>query len=384
MFRPMPQPEPNHYAVLEVTRTATELEIRAAYRRLARQHHPDSNPGDEAERQMRRINEAWETLRDPQLRSVYDRQLPLAVRRAPIRTVRRQPPPRAESARQQRTDWFAEDAPREAAERTATFSGDASVDWYATLGVRQGAPRQEILKALSRMAENLNSSAVSATEFTRRKALLREAWTILGDQHVRAAYDRARKELASQGTTSNPRGAPQDSPSGEPGPAASASPPAGYRVGPVTINGLDVDKGKDLRGADLRGADFRGLDLAGIDLREAKLQGADFEAASLRKANLAAADLSGANLKHADLSNADCQGAFLRQADLSGAALHATSLFRANLTGSSLANAIGPGVNLDYADLARADFSGARITPQLIARGKLNATIMPDGTVHGG
>ena len=87
-------------------------------------------------------------------------------------------------------------------------------------------------------------------------------------------------------------------------------------------------------------------------------------------------------LKFHDLNGLDVRQRDLRQADLSGAALHATSLFRANLSGSSLANSIGPGVNLDYADLARADFTGARITPQLIARGKLEATIMPDGTVH--
>ena len=371
----MAAPEPNHYAVLELTRSATEVEIRAAYRRLAREHHPDANPGDEAEHRMRRINEAWETLRDPQRRSVYDRQLPMAVRRPPVRPVRRQPQPRRESTGGSRPTWFSEDAPREAADRPTEFTGDPSVDWYATLGIRQGATRSEVLKALAGMAEALNGAAISATEFTRRKTALREAWVVLGNQYTRAAYDRARKSYANQPT------AP------EPGTSESASPsvarPAGYRVGPVNVGAIRVDKGCDLRGADLRGADLRGLDLAGIDLREAKLQGVDLEAASLRKAKLAGADLSGANLKHADLSNADCQGAHLRQADLSGAALHATSLFRANLSGSSLANASGPGVNLDYADLARADFTGARITPQLIARGKLEATIMPDGSVHG-
>ena len=377
MFGHMAAPEPNHYAVLELTRSATEVEIRAAYRRLARQHHPDANPGDDAEHRMRRINEAWETLRDPQRRSLYDRQLPLPVRRPPVRTVRRQPAPRREAPTNSRPNWFAEDTPREAPQSSTEFTGDPSVDWYATLGVRPGATRPEILKALSRMAEALNGAAISATEFTRRKTALREAWVVLGNQYTRAAYDRARKVYANQ-----PAAPQSGAASTEAEASAATAPPAGYRPGPVSVGAILVDKGCDLRGVDLRGADLRGLDLAGIDLREARLQGVDFEAASLRKAKLAGADLTGASLKHADLSNADCQGAHLRQADLSGAALYATSLFRANLSGSSLANSIGPGVNLDYANLARADFTGARITPQLITRGKLEGTIMPDGTIH--
>ncbi len=371
----MAGPQPDHYSVLEVPRTATNGEIRAAYRRMAREHHPDANPGAEAERLMRRINEAWETLRDPQRRSQYDRLLPVLARRGPPgRTAQRQP---AEPAQRPpaRAAWFAEDAPRAEQQSSAQFTGDPSVDWYAAVGVRPDASRQQILKALSRMAESLNGSPVSATEFTRRKNVLREAWTVLGNQYVRASYDRARKAHASNASKTPETPAAEEPPPKE-------APPAGYRIGPVTINGVVVDRERDLRGADLRGGDFRGLDLAGANFREARLQGADFEAASLRGAAFAAADLSGANLKYADLSNADCQGAGLRQADLTGAALHATNLFRANLAGCSLTGAVGPGINLDFADLARADFSGAKITPQLITRGKLNATIMPDGTTQ--
>ena len=49
----MAAPEPDHYAVLDVARTATEVEIRTAYRRLAREYHPDANPSPEAEQRMR-------------------------------------------------------------------------------------------------------------------------------------------------------------------------------------------------------------------------------------------------------------------------------------------------------------------------------------------
>jgi len=356
----------DHYAVLEIARTATLVEIRAAYRRLAREHHPDANPGADAEVRMRRINEAWEILRDPAKRTAYDRLLPRPV----VRAVRRQPPPRAPRERP-KTDWFAEDAPRASA-ASVEYHGYLAVNWYREIGVREDAPAHEIRKALARMAAQMNGADISATEFTRRRNLMREAWAVLGDQYMRAAYDRARKASAQ---------APP--PAGERPPAGRrprVEPPPGYRLGPVTINGHVLDKDASLPGVDLRGADLRGLDLAGIDLRQASLQGADLEAASLRRANLEAADLSGANLRYADLSNANCTAATLRQADLTGAALQAANFFRANLAGASLADAVGPGINLDYADLARADFTGAQITPQLIARGKLENTILPNGT----
>ncbi|MEO8541002.1 MAG: pentapeptide repeat-containing protein [bacterium] len=367
---------PDYYLVLEVSRTATEVEIRTAYRRLAREHHPDANPSPEAEARMRRINEAWETLRDAVKRDNYDRLLRGTPRPA-VRSVRRQPPPRRPApapaanppAGQEPPAWFNEDAPR-SKEGSVEFKGDPSINWYAKVGVREDAPRPIILKALSRMAGELNGSNITATEFTRRRNEMREAWAILGDQYMRAAYDRARKE---------PRPQPASS---EAAPESPVTPPPGYRLGPITVNGHAVDKAAQLRGVDLRGADLRGLDLAGIDLREAKLQAVDFEAASLRGAKLNGSDLSGANLRHADLSNADASGATLAQADLSKAALHATNLFRTNLSGATLAGAVGPGVNFDYADLRRADLSGARITEQLIRRAKLGGTVMPDGSVE--
>ena len=64
----------DYYEVLGLTRAASEVEIKASFRKLAMQWHPDKNPGDEdCEHRFKEINEAYDVLKDGERRAAYDR-----------------------------------------------------------------------------------------------------------------------------------------------------------------------------------------------------------------------------------------------------------------------------------------------------------------------
>src|SRR3954464_13619965 len=64
----------DYYEVLGVQRGASEADMKAAYRKLAMQHHPDRNPGDkDCEHRFKELNEAYDVLKDGDNLAAYDR-----------------------------------------------------------------------------------------------------------------------------------------------------------------------------------------------------------------------------------------------------------------------------------------------------------------------
>ena len=77
----------DYYRVLGVTQDASTPEIRRAYRRLARQHHPDRNPKPDGPERFRTLAEAYAVLNDPARRARYDDAIRPLARRGPRRAT---------------------------------------------------------------------------------------------------------------------------------------------------------------------------------------------------------------------------------------------------------------------------------------------------------
>jgi curved DNA-binding protein CbpA len=77
-MRPMPKSSFDPYATLGVSPTADAGQVQAAYRRLARRHHPDLSTDGASTERMQRINQAWDILSDPGRKARYDADAALA------------------------------------------------------------------------------------------------------------------------------------------------------------------------------------------------------------------------------------------------------------------------------------------------------------------
>jgi hypothetical protein len=77
----------DHYRVLGVARNASPPEIRRAYRRLARQHHPDRNPSPDGPERFRALAEAFAVLNDPARRARYNHAVQPSSQREPGQMV---------------------------------------------------------------------------------------------------------------------------------------------------------------------------------------------------------------------------------------------------------------------------------------------------------
>ena len=62
----------DYYGLLKICRDATQDEVKRAYRRLARELHPDVNPDPETQERFKEITQAYEVLSDPEKRRMFD------------------------------------------------------------------------------------------------------------------------------------------------------------------------------------------------------------------------------------------------------------------------------------------------------------------------
>ena len=124
------------YAVLGIRRNASDQEVQRAYRRLAKRYHPDLHPEASTSQQMRRINQAWETLSNPARRARYDAESAFpksgsfghwsAPARRPAAVS---PPPQSWN-----TAWTSSSASRSYARTAASAYDDAGPSWPAIAG----------------------------------------------------------------------------------------------------------------------------------------------------------------------------------------------------------------------------------------------------------
>ncbi len=99
--------ESTHYQTLGITAAASAAEIRSAYRRLAKLHHPDAGGTQSGHQLMLTINEAYEVLREPESRRSYDRLLARDRTQAPT-AIRPTPGGRVVSNDSEREYWLKE------------------------------------------------------------------------------------------------------------------------------------------------------------------------------------------------------------------------------------------------------------------------------------
>jgi DnaJ-class molecular chaperone len=144
----------DYYRTLELPRSASLSDIKHAFRRLARKHHPDFNPGDpSAEDRMEDINRAYEVLSDQKKRAEYD-------------GYTRQAQPKHESR--------ASDSFEDAARRAAALE---RLSPYELLGVATSASYKEVRDAFAGFVHTYGEAAIS------------DPAAAMAYQHIKAAYN---------------------------------------------------------------------------------------------------------------------------------------------------------------------------------------------------
>lgn len=194
----MATPRKDHYAILRVSANATAAEVKAAFRKLAFETHPDHNGASDANRRMAELIEARDVLLDADQRARFDRERGGGPRKPPTAWGEQ----RREEARKPATRVTFREPPA---------SGQGSIqpwrlpDWYAFLGIRAAANSSEVLVALRRMGAQVNAAPYAPAVASTLRQQVREAGSILTDAQLRDIYDRALLEGKAPKPGTHPR-----------------------------------------------------------------------------------------------------------------------------------------------------------------------------------
>ncbi len=138
--------QPDYYQTLGVARDASEDDIRKAYRKLARKHHPDLNPGDKAaEDRFKKVQEAYDILSDPKKKSMYDQYgfySENGMPGGPGGAGGPGQPPHMDFGGFDFGDAFSRGAGRRPAEESANFQ-DIFSQWFGRQNAQEAVPRPE-------------------------------------------------------------------------------------------------------------------------------------------------------------------------------------------------------------------------------------------------
>jgi curved DNA-binding protein CbpA len=124
------------YAVLGIPRNASDQDVQRAYRRLAKRYHPDLHPDPRTSQQMRRINQAWETLSSPGSRARYDAEsaLPRSGSFGHWSAPARRPAAASPPPQTWNTAWASPSATRTYGRPAAGPYDDGGSSWLAVTG----------------------------------------------------------------------------------------------------------------------------------------------------------------------------------------------------------------------------------------------------------
>lgn len=197
----------DHYATLGVERTASAEEIKASYRRLSRELHPDRNTAPDANRRMAAINDAYAVLSDPHRRAEHDRQLSRSTPRPVYRRENAWTPAATATPRaggtpfaQARANGQVRETPRQYPRQRQPFAkppvgGRGGLeapgsfpDYYAFLGVEWDCDPAIALAAARALSGEFVRAHYSPEDHAALERQLREATETIASPRLRGIY----------------------------------------------------------------------------------------------------------------------------------------------------------------------------------------------------